>query len=279
MVAPLTIYVVLGELERGDTSRVLELRELVLQARRETEQDLASQDICDELRLLMEAMVEDYQLLTAILRSLSTCAPEQIPALAQELAEADAQLAETEAAMTAWESRLELRCPACGEPGAVCELHGVEGLIPDASFTPAEQGADLGDNYVVAFQAYQGVLEGELPLTYLEEALSPLEMMLRRFVSLASAEAGVHGASTADALERISRASSRSLQGLKRMRQCTVTRETRDLNAGWAEVFSQAREIQECVPIIARAFGGDVAASHRQLAAVASDNTSDIDFD
>ena len=68
-------------------------------------------------------------------------------------------------------------------------------------------------------------------------------------------------------------------RALKRMRQCTVTRETRDLNAGWAEVFSQAREIQECVPLIARAFGGDVAASQRQLAAVASDNTSDIDFD
>jgi len=279
MVAPLTIHVVLGELERGDTSRVMELRELVLEARRATEQDLASQDLCEEVRTLLEAMVEDYQLLTALLRSLSTCEPSQVAELARELEEADAQLAETEAALTAWENRAELRCPACGEPGAVCAVHGVEGLFPDTETVASEQGADLGDNYVVAFTAYQGVLDGELPLAYLEEALSPLEMMLRRFMSLARAEAGVHGATTANALERISRASSRSLEGLKRMRQVTVSRETRDLNAGWNEVFAQAKEIQDCVPILARAFGGDVAATQRHLVGVASDSTSDIDFD
>ncbi len=283
MVAPLTVQSVLTELAEGPVpaERILALRELVLEARRETERDLEEQEPCEELASHLTALVEDCQLLTAILRPLAeACATndqDQVAKLARDLKEADAQLAATEAALQEWEARVELRCPACGEPGEVCPRHELAGLYPDPSWEPPVGSAELGDNYLVAFAAYQGVLEGAATLGYLEEALTPLEVMLRRFVGLASGEQGLHGDATADALARIVRASQRSLEGLTRMRRVLETRQTRDLNAGWGEVFTNATEIQECVPIVARAFGGAAKAA---LAGVGVTRESvDIDFD
>lgn len=283
MVAPLTVQSVLAELAEGPVpaERILALRELVLEARRETERDLEEQEPCEELASHLTALVEDCQLLTAILRPLAeACAADDTPRihkLAADLKDADAQLASTEEALQEWENRVELRCPACGEPGDVCARHELDGLYPDPTWEPPAGSAELGDNYLVAFAAYQGVLEGAATLGYLEEALTPLEVMLRRFITLASGEHGLHGDTTADALTRIVWASQQSLDGLKRMRRVLETRQTRDLNAGWAEVFSHATEIQECVPIVARAFGGAAKAA---LAGVGATRESvDIDFD
>lgn len=125
-------------------------------------------------------------------------------------------------------------CPACGSSGpeALCPSCQVDRLIPDPDFRPnAEDQAEVNEEFLNVFQAYQALLEGRGTLTDLADALQPLEFTLLEAQALA--EQGQE--------DQILASINQALEGLMRMHAVVDNRRTSELHAGWIQIFQAAK--------------------------------------
>ena len=148
--------------------------------------------------------------------------------------------------LAGWTSGQEPHCARCGSRGqeVICGSCDLQRLRPDPCPDPNVRSAHLPPLFVVVYETYRNIVNGDACLRQLESVLGPLEKDLLQM----------------QWLSRISPISlhqeaEECLQGLDRMRNACQSRQMADLNKGWTQVFHGAAALGEKLPSLLRAMG------------------------
>lgn len=148
--------------------------------------------------------------------------------------------------LASWTSGQDPHCARCGSKGQelVCSQCDLQRLIPDPNPDPDVRSAQLPPQFVIVYETYRNIVNGDACLRELEPVLGPLEKDLLQM----------------QWLSRISPVSlhpeaEECLQGLSRMRNTYLSRQMTDLNQGWTQVFQGAAALGNKLPAILRAMG------------------------
>jgi hypothetical protein len=210
-----------------------------------------------ELVELIEDNLEAYRGLERSLQNaLDACAQNNPTALAQAIdrLEDSAQALQTSSEeLTDLHACGALICPHCGMPGKErqCPTCGIDCFYPDPDgAADAGMKLRLPASYALIFELYAKVLAGEAILEELLDALDPLEQ------ALLSAEDMIEQvvADQPDDLraETIEDVLDDCLEGIAQMRAAEETRQTRDLNEGWAALATGSVELYRLLPNLAQ---------------------------
>lgn len=199
-----------------------------------------------ELKQLRETLIAGFEATEDALLELDQAIVEQeaqaVKAALKVLEETAVEVRDAESELDAWVRAPVARCPKCGTTGPeVCELCQAERLLPDPDFTPISIPESLGPDYVAVLESYLEVLSGEGRLDKLWHRLDGLEGTLEQMQTLADrARKNAPGYAS-----QVQRAVNSSHSGLERMRAVAESRQTADLNQGWAEVLQGALDLQK----------------------------------
>lgn len=218
------------------------------------------QDRDEELEGYMHELLAVYQELESALER-SDLEEVQLPALKTLLQ----RLRDWNQAILDWNTRPVQRCPRCGREGeSSCPICHLETLYNESGRTTGK--ACFGPEYTAVYQSLSRVIAGEATLNTLWAPIEHLEQLLRRYQHLTRRELtlGLAGEKVTRTLKRIALATEQSLAGLVQMRSAAATRQALELHEGWSMVFEYALEIQDAIPELARALGGQAKTALNQ---------------
>lgn len=214
-----------------------------------TAQDLARNPEMDwELREPMERSLEGFDAVARTLEALEAAVAaedrESTPSLLEVLEAAGKQITAAGNDMKAWMEAPVRRCPRCGARHEFhCERCGLDTLVPDPKQVRDKtvKTATLPPAFGPVYRSYMAVVSGEASLPEVLSALDGLEHDMRTKRGYAEAWQRYRGT---DVAEKLVSTVDEVLEGIQRMRQAAFTRETRDLNEGWALIFGSGSQVE-----------------------------------
>lgn len=129
-------------------------------------------------------------------------------------------------------------CPRCGSTGPenLCPECDLDRLIPDPSLEDEEElEFPVPEEFLAVAAAYGDVLDGEGNLADLSNVMQPLEFSLLEAQALA--EQAIDENPEDEAQQELLEAINGTLEGLEQMANVRDNRQTKELNAGWKQVF------------------------------------------
>lgn len=229
----------------------------IQQAAEAIERDLTTETAAPEFAALLEGNVTAYADLEQSLEEVAAAlAAHDVAQVEEELLYLKAGMAtlrQYTEAIEQWLAAPLMRCPRCGSgeadagEDAICTACDLDMLYPDLQpdTHASRQFLNLGAEFVSVYRAYLGVLAGDVPLAELHAPLSLLEAWLQRHAQVAklSRDSGLQ-----PQLYNVAALCAQGIAGVQQMRTSFESRETADLNAGWAQIFSAAQNLQRCLP-------------------------------
>jgi len=129
-------------------------------------------------------------------------------------------------------------CTRCGSTGPenLCPECDLDRLIPDPSLEDEEElEFPVPEEFLAVASAYGDVLDGDGNLADLANVMQPLEFSLLEAQALA--EQSIEEHPDDESQQELLDAINSTLEGLERMAGVRENRQTKELNAGWKQVF------------------------------------------
>ena len=233
-----------------------EMHARVLQARleREAEYDRGQAKLAEDVKELVEQNLDAYRDTEASLqdcvRAFEEGESEGVQTAVGNLQESADALQELTDELSYLHASGEPVCPRCAMPGDSprCPDCQLDRLIPDSGNDSQElefEQAPLADDVLEVFNVLREVVEGESSLGRLLRVLQPLEYSLLEAEAIA--EEILEKEPEAEDPKMLQDTVKECLAGLTQMRSVRNSRQMRDLNQGWRQLFHASTRLQKLV--------------------------------
>lgn len=263
------------------TTEVEQLIASVQRAMEAIERDLAAETAAPEFAALLEGNVTAYADLEESLEQIvAALVAQDVHQVQEELLYVKAGMAtlrQYTEAIEQWLAAPLMRCPRCGTSeaeaadDAVCLVCDLEMLYPDLhpDTQASRQFLNLGAEFIAVYRTYLAVLAGDLPLSELDAPLTTLQAWLQQHAQVGRLS---RDNQLQPQLGNVAALCAQGIAGVQQMRTSLQGRETADLNAGWAKIFSAAQNLQRCLPQLLADLGVQTASSHAEADSIQFSN-------
>lgn len=233
-----------------------EMQARVLQARleRETEYGRSESKLAVDVKELVEQNLDAYRETEVSLQECTNAFQEGetdgVLGAVESLQEAADTLQELTDELSYLHASGDPVCPRCAMPGDSprCPDCQLDRLIPDSGNDSQElefEQAPLADDVLEVFKVLREVVEGESSLGRLLRVLQPLEYSLLEAEAIA--EEILEKEPEAEDPKMLQDTVKECLAGLTQMRSVRNSRQMRDLNQGWRQLFHASTRLQKLV--------------------------------